>query len=192
MIAELVTNSRSVRRFYGDRKITDQQLESLVDLGRLSPCGGNKQYIRYITVCSEEKNAEVYGCLAWAGYYKDWDGPGEGERPTGYIVILRDRSISDALSVDEGISAQSIFLGASEMGFGGCMLMNINRKKLTEVLDIDPERYSVSMVIALGVPKEEVRIVPVGEDGDIKYFRDEAQVHCVPKRSLEEVLVKKI
>lgn len=192
VMLDLVKKSRSYRRFYEEKPITKDQLSSLVELGRLSPCGGNKQYIKYVTVCSEEMNEKVYGCLAWAGYLKEWDGPVKGERPAGYIILLRDKNIQSAMSVDEGISAQSIFLGATEMGFGGCFLMNIQREKLAEVLDLDTERYAISMVIALGVPKEEVMIEPMASDGDFKYWRDEKQVHHVPKRSQEEVLIKQI
>ena len=43
--------------------------------------------------------------------------------------------------------------------------------------------------MALGKPKEKVVMVPVREDGDIRYYRDEEQVHYVPKRSLEDVLL---
>lgn len=191
MMHDLVVKSRSYRRFYEERPISMEQMEELIDLGRLSPSGGNNQYIKYVAVCDREKNEAVFDCLAWAGYLKEWDGPQKGERPAGYIILLRDKTINANLSVDEGISAQSIFLGATEMGFGGCFLMNVQRGKLADVLGLDQERFAISMVIALGVPKEEVVLTEIGEDGDIKYYRDENQVHYVPKRSHEEVLVKK-
>ncbi len=190
MMHDLVEKSRSYRRFYEDRSITVEQLKQLIDLGRLSPSGGNNQYIKYVAVCDGEMNAKVYECLAWAGYLKDWDGPKEGERPSGYIILLRDKAINPNMSVDEGISAQSIFLGATEMGLGGCFLMNVQRGKLAKILDLDEERFAISMVIALGVPKETVVITDVKEDGDIKYYRDENQIHYVPKRSLDDVVVK--
>ena len=191
MLEELVRRARSCRRFEEEVPLGMQQLEQLIDMGRLSPCGANKQYIKYVASCSREINEKIFSCLGWAGYLPEWDGPEPGERPAAYIVMLRDREIQEAMTADEGIAGQSIFLGAAEMGVGGCFLMNVQRKKLAGILGLDENRFAVSMVIALGVPREEVKIVPLGEDGDIRFYRDENQVHYVPKRSLEEVLVQK-
>ena len=69
--------------------------------------------------------------------------------------------------------------------------MNIKRTELMEIFGLDPEKYAISMVIALGVPVEEVKMVEVKND-DIKYYRDENQVHYVPKRSLKDVVVKEL
>lgn len=188
---DLVAGARSYRRFDQSKKMTMQELEELAELGRITPCGGNRQYIRFALCADEKMNAEIYKNLAWAGYLSDWDGPAEGERPTGYILILRDLSLQKNQTVDEGIVAQTIFLGARDMGYGGCMLMNIKHTELMEIFGLDPEKYAISMVIALGVPVEEVKMVEVKDD-DIKYYRDENQVHYVPKRSLKDVIVKEL
>ena len=42
---------------------------------------------------------------------------------------------------------------------------------------------------ALGKPKETVKIVDIPENGSVKYYRDQDQVHYVPKRHLEDVLI---
>ena len=44
-------------------------------------------------------------------------------------------------------------------------------------------------VIALGKPKEVVKVEPMGPEGDVKYWRDAEGVHHVPKRALEELIV---
>jgi nitroreductase len=191
MIQELVTKSRSFRRFYEEKEITLDTLRELVNLARLSPSGANKQPLKYMLSVSRDKNQEIFETLAWAGYLKEWKGPVEGERPSAYIIMLRDKSIINGVSLDEGICAQSIFLGANEKGLGGCFIGAVNKVKLAEVLNLD-ENYEIALVIALGYPKEEVVIEEIKEDGDYKYYRDENEVHHVPKRSLDELIIEEI
>ncbi len=45
-------------------------------------------------------------------------------------MILGDKSISDIFGVDHGIAAQSIMLGATEAGIGGCIIGSIKRDEL--------------------------------------------------------------
>jgi len=52
----------------------------------------------------------------------------------------------------------------------------------------DPDHYKIIQVLALGKPAEEVVIDEV-VDGDIKYWRDENEIHHVPKRSLQELII---
>ena len=187
-VLELVTKSRSYRRFHEDRPIGLQQLKRLVELARLSPSARNMQPLKFILSHDARKNAAIFSCLAWAGYLKDWPGPEEGERPSAYIIILGDGSLTKDFGCDHGIAAQSILLGATETGLGGCILGNIQRDRLKALLKI-PDRYEILLVVALGAPKEEVIIDEVKE-GDIKYWRDADKVHHVPKRSRGELILK--
>jgi len=188
MLKDLIKRSRSYRRFNQEVDVSEETLRDLVDLARLSPSGANRQPLKFITVADRETNAELFDCLAWAGYLRDWDGPAEGERPSAYIIILCDTEIREESPVDEGIAAQSMMLGAVEKGLGGCMLGAINRKQIRKIFSV-PERYKILLVLGLGEPAEEVVIDEVGEDGDIKYWRDDEDVHHVPKRSLDELIL---
>ena len=124
----------------------------------------------------------------WAGFLTDWGGPAEGERPAAYVIILHDTEIREAGGVDHGIAAQSMVLGAMERGIGGCMIGSIDRPKLRAALEI-PERYDILLIVALGKPAETVVLEDVGPDGDIKYYRDDQDVHHVPKRTLTELIL---
>jgi nitroreductase len=188
VLRDLIVHNRSYRRFYQESSISNQTLRELVDLARLSASGANRQPLKYILSCDPDMNARVFPCLAWAGYLRDWGGPQEGERPSAYIVILGDTDISKTAGVDHGIAAQSILLGATEQGLGGCIIASIQREQLRQVLQIDP-RYEILLVLALGRPKESVVIDPVGPEGDIKYWRDADGVHHVPKRALDEIIL---
>jgi len=188
MLEELIERNRSYRRFDEHTPIDRSTLRALVKLARFSASGSNLQPLKYVLSCSPKTNTEIFPQLAWAGYLKDWPGPAEGERPSAYIVILGDTTIRKDFGCDHGIAAQSIMLGAAEKGLGGCMIGSIKRDALRKTLAI-PDRYEILLVLALGKPAETVILEDVGPDGDIKYYRDGRDVHHVPKRSLEELIV---
>lgn len=186
MFSEIVKKNRSYRRFYQEKAISEETILELLNNARLTPSGANKQPVRYFYSCDPKQNEKIFPHLRWAGYLQDWDGPVEGERPSGYIVLLTGTGVN--APQDEGIIAQTILLGAVEKEMGGCMLGNVDRPALTEALKI-PENYQIKLVIALGYPKEEVVIEEIPADGDIKYYRDENQVHHVPKYSLDSLIL---
>lgn len=188
MLAELIKQNRTCRRFHQNHRITSETLTQLVDLARLSASAANLQPLKFITSCNLEKNAEIFPCLGWAAYLKDWSGPVDGERPAGYIIILGDTTIGRNFDWDLGIAGQSILLGAREKGLAGCMIASLKKKKLQDLLDVDPA-MELLLVIALGKPAEEVCIDSVGKDGNIQYWRDQNGVHHVPKRDIEEIII---
>lgn len=188
MFSNLVKKNRSYRRFYQEETIELDTLKALVELARLSASGANRQPLKYILANDPQQNNLIFPHLRWAGYLKDWPGPGEGERPSAYIIILGDKQITDQFGVDHGIAAQNILLGATEKGLGGCMIASIQRTGLRRALQI-PDPYAILMVLALGKPKETVVLETVGPDGKIEYWRDEGKVHHVPKRSLDEIII---
>lgn len=189
IIENLILKNRSFRRFYEETAIEYETLTELIDLARLSASAANLQPLKYALSCDKEKNALIFPHLSWAGYLKDWQGPCEGERPSAYIVVLGDTAITGNFGCEHGIAAQSILLGATEKGLGGCMIGSVNRKKLSEALNIS-EQYEILLVIALGKPKEKVVIETAGPDGDIRYWRSDDGTHHVPKKSLNDVIVK--
>lgn len=189
MLHDLIARSRSCRRFDEAVTIERTTLEGLVELARLSPSAANLQPLKYVLSCDPETNAEIFPHLTWAGYLKDWPGPGEGEKPAAYIVILGDTKVSRNFGCDHGIAAQSMLLGAAEQGLAGCMIGLVARDDLRGTLSI-PSRYEILLVIALGKPAEQVVIDAVGPQGDIKYWHDDEGIHHVPKRSLQDLIVK--
>ena len=188
MIKDLAKKNRSYRRFYEDKKITKEQLLDIVDCARFVACGGNKQLLRFIPVCDEENNEKLFKSLRWAGYLSDWDGPKKGERPTAYVIILTDAESANSTAWDEGIAVQTMLLAAVEQGFGGCILANIDRTAIVSDFNISGE-HAVKLVVALGVPKEEVVIDDIHIGDDIKYYRDVNATHHVPKIKTEELIV---
>jgi nitroreductase len=187
-VKELVQKTRTYRRFDESHRIDYKVLENLIDLARLSASGANRQPLKFLIYNSHEDCARIYPSLIWAAYLKDWDGPDKGERPSGYIIILGDKSIAEGFGVDHGIAAQSIMLGSTDAGLGGCMIASIRRDQLRSELSI-PENFDILLVLALGKPVENV-IIDEMKDGDVKYWRDKEMNHHVPKRALRDLIIK--
>jgi nitroreductase len=185
---DLVLHNRSYRRFHQEHAIPRQTLRDLVDLARLTASGSNLQPLRYALSADPATNARIFPYLGWAGYLHDWPGPQEGERPSAYVIILLDTTASKNAGCDHGIAAQTILLGATELGLGGCMIGSVQRDGLRAELHI-PERYDILLVVALGQPAETVRLELMAPSGDVKYYRDEAGVHHVPKHTLDDLIL---
>jgi nitroreductase len=187
-LKELIFKSRSYRRFDELSGIDDKTLESIIDLARLSPTGANKQPLKYLYYNKPGDCDKIFPYLAWAGYITEWPGPEKGERPSAYIIILGDKSIAENFGVDHGIASQSMMLGAAEAGFGGCIIGSIKRDGLSNELSL-PDKYDILLVLALGKPVEHV-VVDEIRNSDVRYWRDSDNVHHVPKRTLDELIIK--
>jgi nitroreductase len=187
-LKDLILKTRTYRRFDETQQIDLKTLENIIDLARLSASGGNKQPLKYLVYNNHDDCLKVFPSIAWAGYLPEWPGPEKGERPTAYIIVLGDKSIAEVFGIDHGIAAQSIMLGANEAGIGGCIISSVKREELRNELNI-PDRFEILLVLALGKPIEKVIIDDIkGED--VKYWRDNANIHHVPKRKLSEIILK--
>lgn len=185
--AELVSRCRSYRRFDGRHAIGAETLRSLVALARCTPSAANRQPLRFVLSCEPASNARIFETLAWAAYLKEWPGPAPEERPTAYIVILLDKTIAQGADTDVGIVAQTMLLGATDLGLGGCMFGSIKREELASRLKL-PEQLSIVLVLALGKPVERVVLEGLPAGGSIRYYRDAQGTHHVPKRALDDLI----
>lgn len=185
---ELVKSNRSYRRYDEKYNLKREELEYFVDLARMTASAANRQPLKFFLANDTETNEKIFKTLSWAGYIEDWDEPKKGERPSGYIVILGDKTISKNYFCDPGIAAQTILLGAREKELGGCIFAAINKENLRESLNL-PNKFEILYVISLGKPVEKVVLEEMDDNNDIKYWRDEKQVHHVPKRSLKQLII---
>ncbi|MDI9469429.1 MAG: nitroreductase family protein [Bacillota bacterium] len=187
--AKLVLDTRSVRRFKQEPVPGRELLESWVDIARQTPSAANRQPLRYLVVSGAEDCARLFPSLYWAAALKDWPGPAEDERPTGYVLVLRDQRLAKTREHDEGIVAYALQLAARADGFGSCMLGAIERKQIREEFGL-PEWCEISLVLAFGAQGESI-VLEDAETGvaSPSYYRDAQSVHHVPKRRLKDVLI---
>ena len=186
-IKHLANTTRSYRRFRQIYPVNPELMTQWVDNARVSASAGNKQPLRYRIVTDKEQCAQIFETLTWAAALPDWDGPEPGQRPTGYIIMATDSETfkGELWRFDAGIAAQTIMLSSTEEGFGGCIMLSFKRGELKKILSM-PEDLEPVLVLALGRPIEDIRLVDAVQ-GDTTYYRDEQQVHYVPKRKLEDI-----
>lgn len=186
-IKHLANTTRSYRRFRQIYPVTPELMTQWVDNARVSASARNKQPLRYRIVTDKEQCAQIFETLTWAAALPDWDGPESGQRPTSYIIMATDSETfkGELWRFDAGIAAQTIMLSSTEEGFGGCIMLSFKRGELKKILSM-PEDLEPVLVLALGRPIEDIRLVDAVQ-GDTTYYRDEQQVHYVPKRKLEDI-----
>ena len=186
-VYETILKRRTVRKFK-QQKIDRSILEKLIDAARLAPSAMNLQPVKYVIVDDAEKAARVFESVKWAGYIAPEGNPAPDERPVAFIVVLEDTELRrNGFDLDIGAAVQNILLVAAEQGIGTCWMGAIDRDAIRLTLAI-PGRYTINTVIALGYAAE----CPIAEDehGCIEYYKDKQGVLHVPKRKLEDIILK--
>jgi nitroreductase len=182
---KMIELRRSVRKFKQE-PVDAGILAKLVDAARLCPSAGNKQPLVFIAVNDPALSKAVFGIEKFAAYLAGAGQPGPGQEPTAHILVAQDKNLAIAETVrDVGAAVQTILLGACAYGLGATWLRSFDRVKAAQILGL-PETYEPDSVIALGVPAEMPKVVPI-KGGDFKYWRDETGQHFVPKRPFEEI-----
>ncbi len=184
-VYDAIQSRRTIRKFM-QKEIPYDTLVKLVDCARLAPYGANLQPLKFAIINEEPTLSGVFSHTKWAGYLPDGT-PKEHERPTAFIAILGDTNIKTNFDTDVGIAGTTITLAALDAGLASCWIASVNREAVASILKL-PEHLSLLHVIALGYPAEESRAVTM--ENDVKYFYTDDGVLNVPKRSLDEVLIK--
>lgn len=188
---EIIVRTRTFRRFVEKEPLSTATLHELIDLARLGGSARNGQPWQYMIVNSPDLCARIFPFLGWAGYLSDWHGPVAGERPSAYVLCLLNKNWlkgpESEAQFDLGVATQNLLLGAMEKRIGGCRIGAFN-PKLASLFKL-ADHLHLSLVVALGKPKETVLIEQCKDENDVRYWRDEHGVHHVPKRSLASCLV---
>ena len=192
MLYDLVKENRSYRGYKEGYTISEEDLKDLINMARITASGANLQPLKYRIVTDSSEIDALNSLTRWAKMLTNITLPHEGKYPNAYIVVCVDKDIcknEETAKMDIGIAAQTILLGAVEKGLGGCMLGNFDKEELNKALSL-PETMSPQLIIAIGKPDEKVVLVDTSDDGSTKYYRDENDIHYVPKRKLEDILIR--
>ena len=190
MILELAKKSRSYRGYDESRRITKDELLHFVNCARFAPSSVNGQPFKYFLAYEKEVVDRIQPLTGWARALPQMKLPHPGHCPTGFIVICQDTEWGPDLKrylKDVGIVAQTMLLAAAEKDLGGIMIGNFSPEKVSETLSL-PENLVPMLIVAFGKPDEKIVVKEIENGESIKYYRDENDVHYVPKRKLEDIV----
>lgn len=189
MLENILKENRSCRSFDQSRKITADELKRLVNLTRYAPSAANRQPLVYRLVYKNDEVERLLEKTKWAAMLPELRLPPDNKHPAAFIAIcVNGKAFPQGnFETDIGICAMTIYTAAAELGLAGCMIGAFDRVGVSDVLGLE-ERIAPKLLIALGAPAEKRKIVDV-VNGSTAYYRDENGVHCVPKRSLEDILI---
>jgi len=182
----LIQDSRTTRRFKKDAIVNFEDLKEILDLARITSSAKNMQPIKYILVTNKDSVERLTQTAKWAAHLKDWNQK-EDEKPSAFILMLNDQMIDGFPMFDAGASFTAISLAAKAKGLATCPMASID-KELCKELFVIPDCYDVMIGIAVGVGAENIELVDTKEL-DTNYYRLEDETHCVPKRTLEQIIV---
>lgn len=181
---EAMLQRRSIRKFRPE-PVSVSCLKEIVEVSRLYPSGGNLQPVRFAIITREELCNAIFTDLKWAMYLPGYT-IAEDERPTAYIVLLRDDNVKKKCDYDIGAASTMVMLAAADKGLASCPIGNFPKSNLSVLLQL-PEHLQPELVLALGYPAQESRVVPMADT--VRYAQDEKGDFLVPKWNAEEITV---
>ncbi|QDF29360.1 nitroreductase family protein [Halarcobacter anaerophilus] len=184
---DLVKNTRTTRRFKKNISIFNKDLEEIIDTARVVSSAMNKQPLKYIIVTKKKLVEKLSSSSKWASHLENWT-QSKDEQPSAYIIVLNDSSIDGYSMLDCGIALNTIMLGLKLKGFASCPLGSIDKELCKNLFSLSKNLEPI-LGIAVGIENETVKLVDLKKDTN--YYRDENDTHCVPKRVLKDILIKK-
>ncbi|MCD7735736.1 MAG: nitroreductase family protein [Lachnospiraceae bacterium] len=160
-----IENRRSIRCYDASKKVTEEELRTLIAAALQAPSWKNSQTGRYSVVYSEEKKAQVLekclppfnaknaagaAALIVTSYVKNWSGY-DRENGTPANEVGNGWGMYDL-----GLQNENLLLKAKEMGMDTLVMGIRDAAALRELLDID-ETQEIASVIALGYAAQEPR-----------------------------------
>ena len=172
---EAIETRRSVKHFDPEHRMSDEEVERLLDLARLSPTAFNLQHWRFVVVKDPELRKEIRA-VSWdqsqvtdaslflilCADLKSWKREvetlwaGAPEPVQEFMLPAIEKYYQDKPGVqrDEamrscGIAAQTLMLAARSMGYDSCPMDGFDFEAVGKLIQL-PEDHVITMFVAIG------------------------------------------
>ena len=186
-IMEFLKTRRTYRRFE-QKPVEPAIAREIMEAARIASCGANRQTLKYVLVQSPEMVAKMQPLVHWAAYLPPEQGqPKPDETPVLFVAVCQDESLPGCNDTDTGLALANMTDAAWAHGVGSCIMGAIDRPAIKELLGLG-ENLRLHSVVAFGYPTHKSHLVAM-QNGNVKYYLDDARDYCVPKRPMVAVVV---
>ena len=183
-LSRLISKNRSHRGYDPRFKVRRDQLQRIIEVNTRIPSARNGQVLRFRAVVEEEAD-KVLPHIRLGGALPHLHLPLKGEEPRAFIVICSTVEEDRYVSIDIGISAQTMLLQAVEIGLNGICIGAFDREALRDALSLP---HPPVLILAIGKGTDKIELHSIKASESHAYYR-EGGVHYVPKLTLEELLI---
>ena len=177
-----IMKRRSVKYYDPDYRMSEAEVNKLLELALLSPTSFNMQNWRFVVVQDQALKEEIWLASWKQNQIKDaslllvlcadlnahernperyWANAPEQVSAAIVPMIKGFYKDNAQLQRDEamrstGIAAQTLMLAAKAMGYDSCPMVGFDPKKVAEIIKL-PEDHIISMLLPIGKAKEAAR-----------------------------------
>jgi nitroreductase len=191
-----IRERRSVKYYDPDHKMSEAEINGLLELALLSPTSFNMQNWRFVVVTDQEKKDAICAA-AWnqaqvreasitillCANLKSYEG---GERywvnapqPVQEMLVPMIEPFykdSPDLQRDEamrsvGIASQTLMLAAKSMGYDSCPMIGFDPAKVAEIIEL-PKNHIIGMMLTVGKALKDANVRGGQLDYDEVVFRN--------------------
>ncbi len=139
---EAIKRRRSIRKFTGEL-IPREDLEKIVDAGRLAATGGNRQPWTFIVITAREMIDKLKVAAEWM------------DKAAAIIAVVLDPSSRWWLE-DGAAAVENMLIAVTSLNYGACWLEGYTvprEREFKELLDV-PEHKRLLTLVPVGIPAD--------------------------------------
>lgn len=185
-LSQLLKKNRSYRAYDSSFVVRADQLSRIIDVNTKIASARNQQVLRFRPVLADEAY-KILQYIRLGSALPHIHLPEKGCEPNAFIVVCSTVPENRNVSIDLGISLQSMLLQAVEMGLNGICIGAFDKEAVKRELSLQLEPL---MLLAIGKGCEHIELTDIRFGDSQSYYREEG-VHYVPKIVLEDLIIKK-
>ena len=146
LFLEFLKNRRAIRSFK-EKKISDKEIEMILEAGRWAPSASNRQPWEFIVIKNEEKKQKLAKLARYGGFIAD--------APIVIAIIGKIKQNPRWYIQDTSLVSMNMMLMAWALGVGTCWIGSMDREKAKKILGLGEHDF-VLTVLPMGYIKGEI------------------------------------